>query len=257
MRVIRILVGASLTLVLGAAALLARLIPAPAARLRWLTAVRRAWARSLLSLLNVRVTVDPAAAACSGPALYVANHTGYLDILVLMSVTPGVFISRADVRWWPLLGQAAWAGGTLFVDRSKRLSVGHLVRRVRRRLDKGAGVIFFPEARTSDGEGLLPFKSPLFAAAVTDDRRTYPIRPVVLRYRSVAGHPLDASNRHRVHWSGDARLIPHLWWMLAAPGVGVVVRTLPERPLTGDRHAFARDLRDEMLRAYENLATPG
>ena len=112
MRVIRILVGASLTLVLGAAALLARLIPAPAARLRWLTAVRRAWARSLLSLLNVRVTVDPAAAACSGPALYVANHTGYLDILVLMSVTPAASQTFVCTGTGIMAWQGLWPNAT-------------------------------------------------------------------------------------------------------------------------------------------------
>ncbi len=224
------------------------LAPSRSVRYRWLAWVRTVSARTMLKVLRVRVT-SQLADAPGHPALCVANHTGYLDILVLTSVAPVMFISRRDVAWWPVIGQMASAVGTLYVDRSHRLSVGPLVERVRRRLRGGASVAFFPEARGSDGSGLLPFKSSLFAAAeARDEGEPAPIRPFVLKYRTVGGEPITDANRARIFWYGGVGFVSHFWRLLTAPGIEVTVKELPARTLTGSRREFASELRDEMLR---------
>ena len=223
------------------------LLPSRRARYRSLARVRTAWAASMLKVLRVRVTpllVD----APERPALCIANHTGYLDIMVLASVAPVLFISRRDVMWWPVVGQMASIGGTLYVDRSDRFGVGRLVERVRRRLRSGASVAFFPEAKSSDGTGLLPFKSSLFAAAEPgSEGKLVPIRPFVLKYRTVGGEPITDANRARVFWYADAGFVSHFWRLLTAPGIEVTVAELPTRVLTGNRRTFAPALREEML----------
>ena len=203
--------------------------------------------------MRVRVRLLPAGVDLAGPALHAANHTGYLDILIVLSVTPGVFISKAGVLWLPLMGQLAAVGGTLFVNRAHRLAVVSLIGKVRRTLRAGTSVIFFPEATSSDGKGLLPFKTSLFEAARAQGGHGFPVRPIVLCYRTVAGRPIDDSNRSCVFWYGGANLARHLWRMMAAPGVDVDVKVLPERRLSGDRGAFATELRDEML---DELTSP-
>lgn len=243
------------TVLAGLAALACWLVPSRPVRARWLAAVRTAWARGSLSILGVRVTAELLDDDRAGAALCVANHTGYLDIFVLMAVAPAAFISRTEVRRWPVLGQAIAAGGTLFVDRVNRLSIGRMVAKVRKELSAGTSIAFFPEATSSDGTGLLPFKASLFAAAAGEDGETFPVRPFVLSYRSIGGEPIDDSNRERVFWYGDEALVPHVWHLLAAHGVDVTIRELPARKMTGDRREFARELREEMLREFHALTS--
>jgi 1-acyl-sn-glycerol-3-phosphate acyltransferase len=252
-RVIRVFVIIITMCVLPVSVALAWLIPFRDPRYRTVYGVARLWAKCILWTLRIRVRLDPADADISGPALCVANHVSYLDILVVMSVKPAAFISRRDVLWWPVVGQAAAAGGTLFVDRSKRLGVRGLVRAVRSKLDRGISVVFFPEATTSDGEGLLPFKGSLFAAASASNGAGHSIRPLVVRYLTLGGQPIDASNRSRVGWYGDATFAEHFWGVLAAPGIRVVVHPLPERTLPEQRRGFVEALREEMLEAYRRL----
>jgi len=248
MRLIRLFLAFAIMLGLGAVTAVVWLVPAPRWRRRRTRSLRQTWARAMLWLLRVRVRVEPPDADLSGTALYVANHTSYLDILVLMSRTPGVFVSKLGIIWWPVVGQIACLGETLFVNRNNRLGVGRLVEKVRKRLGAGGSVVFFPEATSSNGDTLLPFKSSLFAAADDGEGRLFAIRPLVVRYESIGGRPVDRSNRDRIYWYDDMLLPPHTWGLLAAPGIDVVVRVLPERMLSGPRGRFARDLRREMLK---------
>jgi len=250
MRIVRFFLLIAVALCTGVAAALVWLWPVPRRRERAIRRIAKASAGVMLWILGVRVEAWPWPEHSAGAALYAVNHTGYLDILVVMAVCPGVFISRRGVMWWPLLGQLIALGGTLFVDRRKRFSIGRMVEKVRRRLSTGASIVFFPEATSSDGRGLLPFKSALFAAAADAGGQGFPVRPLVLCYRSFAGGPIDDTNRHRVYWYGNMALLGHLWGMLAAPGVDVVVKALPERRIDGDRRAFSKELREEMLREF-------
>lgn len=224
---------------------------------RWrsvcLSVQRRCWARVLLAVFGVRVRVMPPGVDFSGPALYVANHTGYLDILVVLSVAPGAFISREGIVWWPLVGQVIALGETIFVNRPDRLSIRHTVELVRKRLGRGVSVVFFPEATSSRGDGVLPFKSPLFAAAEGNDGAAVPVRPLVLSYRRIGGKPIDDFNRDRVYWYGDMGLLKHVWRLLLAPGIDVVVKPLPERTVSGRRTEFAEGLRADMARELAEL----
>lgn len=247
MRLIRLVVMGLLMSCLGLAAAGAWLIPAPRVRRRCIRRLRQSWARCALRLMRIRVRVEPPGAVLSDPVLYVANHIGYPDILVLMSVCPGVFISKLGVLWWPFFGQLAFLGETLFVNRRKRLGIGRIVDKVRDRLRSGGSVVFFPEATSSDGESLLTFKSSLFAAADGGDGRMFAIRPLVVRYETIGGEPVTRANRDRIFWYGDMPLLGHMWGQLGAPGIDVVIRVLPERTLPEDRHEFAGKLREEML----------
>ena len=255
MRPIRFCAIVLITAVAGLVASACWLVPCRRIRDRWLAAARAAWARGMLRVFGVRVAAEILDDGHAGAALCVANHTGYLDIFVLMAVAPAVFISRTEVLRWPLLGQAVAAAGTLFVDRVNRLSIGRMVAKVRKELCSGRSVAFFPEATSSDGTGLLPFKTSLFAAAVGEEGETFPVRPFVLSYRSVGGEPIGDSNRKRVFWYGDETLIPHVWHLLAEPGIDVVIKELPARKMAGSRREFALDLREEMQREFQALTS--
>jgi 1-acyl-sn-glycerol-3-phosphate acyltransferase len=253
MRVIRFLVGLLGMVAFWFAMIPSLLIPVGRVRRRYIQQMGLWWARFALWVLRVRVTVEPPGMGLSGPALIVANHSTYLDILVVMSLAPSVFVSKKAILWWPLFGQLAALGGTVFVDRRDRLSVGRLVDKIRRRLRSGSSVVFFPEATSSDGRSLLPFKSSLFGAARGEGGESYPVRPVVLRYCTVGGQPVGEANRDLVHYYGGANFLAHVWRLLGAGAIEVRAQPLEERELTGSRGEFARSLRDEMLKTFENM----
>ena len=138
------------------------------------------WATRLLAILAVRVRVrgEPPE---SGGALIVANHVSWLDIHLLYHCLPARFISKAEVRRWPLFGWFAEAAGTVFLVREKKsdaMRVNHLMAD---HLREGECLALFPEGTTSDGSGLMPFFSSLFQPAV---EAQVPVWPVLIRYRN-------------------------------------------------------------------------
>jgi 1-acyl-sn-glycerol-3-phosphate acyltransferase len=93
--------------------------------------------------------------------LLVSNHLSYLDILLLGSLSPCVFVSKQEVKKWPVFGWFAALGGTVFVERSRRGEVGAVAAQIHTLLADGHLVILFPEGTSSGGHEILPFKSSL------------------------------------------------------------------------------------------------
>jgi len=141
-----------------------------------------AWSRALLHAFGVGVLVHGSSAFASGAArgrLVVANHRSTADILALLATFGGAMVSRADVADWPLIGRAARAVGTVFVDRASAFSGATAVRAIRTRLRRGGTVIVFPEGGTSSGDEVRPFRAGGFVAAL---RASAEIVPVGLAY---------------------------------------------------------------------------
>jgi 1-acyl-sn-glycerol-3-phosphate acyltransferase len=141
-----------------------------------------AWSRALLRAFGVGVLVQGSSAPASGRAggrLVVANHRSTADILALLATFGGAMVSRADVAGWPLIGRAARAVGTVFVDRASAFSGATAVRAIRTRLLRGGTVIVFPEGGTSSGDEVRPFRAGAFVAAL---RASAEIVPVGLAY---------------------------------------------------------------------------
>src|SRR5262245_53700409 len=120
------------------AGLLARGKPPLGARARWL----QHSSRRLLPVLALEVRTRG-----SRPerGLLVCNHLSYLDIVVLASLFPAVFVAKQDMKHWPVFGWFAAMAGTLFVDRNKRLHVGAVSREIDELLQQDALIVLFPE----------------------------------------------------------------------------------------------------------------
>ena len=129
------------------------------ARAAWL----RSWCRFACLVLGIRVTTH---GSVPSSGLLVSNHLSYLDIIVLSSIRPCVFVAKRDVARWLLFGWLARAASTIFVDRERRFSSGRVVNRIRDAIAGGSVVVLFPEGTSSDGSTVLPFKSALLESAV-------------------------------------------------------------------------------------------
>jgi 1-acyl-sn-glycerol-3-phosphate acyltransferase len=146
-----------------------------------------AWAGSLLRIFGVTALVRCEVSLRAGEGtgrLLVANHRSTADVLLLLRTFGGRMVSRADLAGWPLVGAAARAAGTLFVDRANAASGATAVRAIRSSLAAGHTVIVFPEGTTFPDDEVRPFHAGAFVAAA---RSAAEIVPVGLAYQSGSG----------------------------------------------------------------------
>ena len=210
---------------------------------RWYS---RLWGRGVVRVIGVRVRTSGTPPPPG--ALVVSNHVSYLDILVLSSLLEVVFVARAGLRKWPYWGFASALGGTVYIDRSKRRDVVGALAGIERALGRGDGVVIFPEATTSDGSSMLPFKPSLLATAAA---RGSPVHWLTVTYRTPVGSP---SARDRVSWWSDVAFVRHCAGLLALRRIDCTVR-FGDAPLRSpDRKALAAALRTAMLHDFEPVA---
>ncbi|MET3354786.1 lysophospholipid acyltransferase family protein [Xanthobacter autotrophicus] len=180
--------------------------------------------RILLKLIGVRVKVIGAPAA-GRPLLILANHSSWIDILVIGSITPLVFVAKSEVGRWPLIGLLAKFQRTVFVDRQRRHATGEVNRTIAERLQDGDPVVLFAEGTSSDGNRVLPFRTALVGAvreAIADGAEVT-VQPLAVSYVRLQGLPMGRLHRHVAAWYGDMDLVPHLLEVLRHGSIDVEV----------------------------------
>jgi len=202
-----VLTGAVLSA--GVASLGLARVPRP-----WQPALVCWWHRRLLRCLALHVSQQGTPAR---GALVVANHVSWLDIPVVGGTAPLCFVSKAEVRQWPVVGWMAATAGTLFMQRGAH-QAAEMARCIAQQLRDGASVVIFPEGTTSDGRALRRFHARLFAAAECDGTV---VQPVAIRY----GHGVEPDAT--APFIGDDTLLAHLWRVLRHPALAVTVTFLP------------------------------
>ena len=140
-----------------------------------------AWSRRLLGVLGVQARTA-AAPSLPGGALLVCNHVSWLDIYLIYAAQRVHFVSKAEVRTWPVAGWLAHKTGTLFIERGRRTDTARINAEMRALMEGGAWVAVFPEGTTGDGRGLRRFMPSLLQPAV---ELNCPIVPAALRYRTL------------------------------------------------------------------------
>ncbi len=153
--------------------------------------------------LKLRVVGELAAAR---PALFISNHSSWVDIVALGAVLPGCFVAKGDVATWPVISWVARLGRTIFVSRA-RDTVAKEQRELEGRLAAGDNIILFPEGTTSDGNRVLPFSSAFFTLAFCPARPA--VQPVTIVYDKLDGLPVRRADRAEIAWYGDMELAPH------------------------------------------------
>lgn len=144
--------------------------------------LKSSWAIALLDTLGVTVEADLTHAVPG--ALVVANHISWIDIYVINSVLPSAFVSKEEVRHWPLIGWLAAKNDTIFLRRGSRGHARIINQQVAEVLAQGKYVAVFPEGTTTDGTHLLHFHAALIQPALAAGR---PVLPVGISYWELDG----------------------------------------------------------------------
>lgn len=149
-----------------------------------------------------------------GTVFVVSNHVSWLDICVIGSSLPVVFLSKMEVKSWPILGWLVQSAGTLFIDRGQ--GAGAAQQALSTALSHQQSTMLFPEARTGDGTVLGRFFPRLFQAAVES---AAPVLPVSIRYLDQQHCPTSLPG-----YTGQVSFLQSLWRTACARGLQVQLK---------------------------------
>lgn len=175
-----------------------------------------------------------------GPVFLIANHVSWIDIPAISRITGSAFVGHDGLAAMPLLKWLCRMNDTVFVARHDRSSVAGQVEQVRHAIADMHALTIFPEGTTSDGTGLLAFKSSLLSAF-----EPFPagidVQPVLLDYGAEAAE---------IAWVGEEHGLDNFLRILARRRpISIAVVFLP--PLAGaaltNRKTIAQAARDAML----------
>jgi len=182
------------------------------------------WAGYLLKWIGFKVKIHGTAPK---GGFIVSNHLGYMDIVVLATITPQVFLSKSDVAKWPLVGWYTVVAGTLFIDRRKRSDVANKDAAFAKVINEGLGLTVFLEGTSTHGREILPYRSSLLQPAIDSG---WDVTPVYLKYECEEGDV-----EQDICWWGDMGFMEHLLRMLkvkrsyATVVFGEARKPVPER----------------------------
>ncbi len=115
--------------------------------------------------------------------LIISNHSSFLDIFVLSALFSTVFVSKAEVKHYPVIGQIAWLMGVVFFDRSSSKERLRVVKTVAGGYP-GGSIAVFPQGTTGRITEQLPFNRGIFK--VMELNPEINLLPVTLYYREDA-----------------------------------------------------------------------
>lgn len=171
--------------------------------------------------------------------LLVSNHLSYLDILIYAASAPCVFVSKVEVRSWPLIGLAASCCGTVFIDRSSKASAAAAAEQMKSLLAEGVPVLLFPEGTSTDGSAVLKFHSTLFEPAVAHQ---IPVSAAAIRY-------LDGSDYQErdLCYYDDIHFAPHILQTMGRDGLTARLDYAPQPHIYAQRRMAADEARNEIV----------
>ena len=204
----------------------------------------RQWHARLLQILAVEVYTDGRTPDSAGICL--PNHVSWLDIPLLGSLLPySIFLSKDEVRAWPVVGRLAAAAGTVFIRRG---AAGDSLRQtLLDALWAGNRIVIFAEGTTTRGDDVRRFHGRLLQAGIDADR---PFQPVAIRYRLADGQP-----DYRPAYVDDDTLLLSLWRILNCRSIRVEVCWLsPLLPAEGGRNELARAIETRVRASVRGAA---
>ena len=196
------------------------------------------WAGALLAKFAIKFIVNGRPPK-AGPVLLVSNHISWLDILVIHAAGHCRFVSKSDIKHWPVLGTLTTSASTLYIERESRRDAMRVVHHMSEALTDGDIVAVFPEGTTGNGVDLLPFHANLLQAAIAT---ATPVQALALRYE-------DAHERFSpaLLWLGQTTLAQSVWATLNGRQLTVVIEVMPPRRSDhADRRALAAALREDI-----------
>lgn len=157
--------------------------------------------------------------------LVVANHLSYLDVFLMAAELPTLFVTSVDMGEKPILGHVCRIAGCIFVERRNRTTIEKDIEQMTEALKNGLNVTIFPEATSSDGADVLPFKKSLLMSSVFAGKS---ILPIAIKYTEIDGEPFTRANHDKICWYRDDQpFTDHFLKLMRGKNVKVEIHFLP------------------------------
>lgn len=206
----------------------------------------RAWGNTACSVLGIRVEVK--GRAPEPPFFLVSNHLSYTDVFVLFSQVRGLFVAKADVQSWPVIGPIIKSCGILFIDRERKRDINRVNELIRENINDRQGVIIFPESTTSNGKQVLPFRSSLLHIPA---REGYAVSYAHIHY---ASDDPGVNDSEILCWWDDIPFFVHFLKLLELSSVKATVTFGKEEVLASDRKELSRQLEENIRKIHMPVA---
>ncbi len=203
--------------------------------------VMQVWGKLCCWVLNIRIQKEGATEKITSGGMIVANHIGSVDIFVMAACFRVSFVSKSDVRAWPLAGYMTRIANTIYIDRTRRRGLTVMVQAIAERLRSGHYVVVFPEGGATSGQRVERFNSSAFEAVVKAESS---VIPVVIRYYD-DGEPSVAC------WPEGVSFLGNIKRLLMHPRLNVKVWVLPQVTGETDRQVLAESSRALISKKYE------
>jgi lyso-ornithine lipid O-acyltransferase len=139
---------------------------------------------------------------------YLSNHLSWVDILASGGASGTAFVAKAEIGTAPVVGWLAGMNRTVYVKRENRLGVADQITQLRDALADNWAITIFPEGTTTDGQSLLPFKTPMLRVLEPPPPGVM-VQPVLLDYGQAG---------EEIAWIGQERGIDNARRVLARKG---------------------------------------
>jgi len=138
--------------------------------------------------------------------LYIANHVSWFDIICLGTLLNARFVAKKEVSKMGIFGFLAKLSNTFFIDNENKIKIIEYNNFIRKKLQKGENFIIFPEGTTSDGNGIINFKSSMLECAF-DESNQINIQPISICYSKLNNIPMGIYLRRNIAWVGDTSMV--------------------------------------------------
>jgi lyso-ornithine lipid O-acyltransferase len=183
--------------------------------------IPKVYHRLLRTLLGIRICAQGGPSS-HRPLLVVANHTSWLDIVIISSFLPIVFVAKQEVARLPIFGWLAKLQRSIFVNRDRRHDVHATISCVADSLAAGEVVGIFPEGTSTDGTTVFPFRSALIGAVGETLRREKHMPAIFIQPVSVA---YVGPNQRLAIWAREDEIpfVPHLLQVISLRRIDVAL----------------------------------
>jgi 1-acyl-sn-glycerol-3-phosphate acyltransferase len=166
---------------------------------------------------------------------FVANHLSWMDSFIFLAELGPCFVVNRPWERIPVLSTALRANGAVFIDRASLRDASAAGLAIRKRAARGECCMFFPEADTTRGAAVLPFRAGLFEPAA---RESVPVWWAALRYETPAGWPPASV---AASWADWTPILLHMYRAFHVPRLTAEVR-YGSTPVRADhrKHLAAR-----------------
>lgn len=213
----------------------------------WRNRCLMTWGKISLWILSIDIRVH--GKPPEPPFFIVSNHLSYLDIVVYAAVLKTTFVSKAEIKQWPIIGYMARSLGIIFINRRVKSDVHRVNNEISKKVNENQGVLFFPEATTSPGKEILPFRPSLLEHAVSVGEG---VHFSALRYET---SKQDLPAYRSVCWWDDMPIHKHFYTLTCNKKIYADITFGNQKICNEDRKILAKNLESEVRTLFNPVTT--